>query len=443
MGSLEKSLSRSISTEKALQRVQSSDKVIQRNVSIRKLKGSPPSFKNFYGGWGSRQQKNARLTVMCGLLTVLILRGSIGVQTSEFEYFQQQQQQGKAVDLSSMNAAYRLGARIKDWDEQREEWKLQNPGRNVTRDGKPRMMLVTGSQAQACKNGLGDHYLLKALKNKMDYARLHDMDIFYNMALMHEEMDGYWIKLPSVRKMMLAHPEAEWIWWMDSDALFTDMEFEMPMEKYANHNMVLHGFPWKVFDEKDWCGLNAGIFLIRNNQWALDFLDLWAPMGERRNGNREAVGEVLSQSLSGREPNFEADDQSALIYLLNTLKDVLYPKIYLERSFYLHGFWVILSDKYEQNMQEFRPGFGDDRWPFVTHFVGCKFCNGDFGDYSQDRCIAQMDRAFNFADNQVLQIFGFQHNSLSDSKVTRVRQDTDRPLSLLTQNLWTNSTILF
>jgi xyloglucan 6-xylosyltransferase len=404
---------------------------------MRKLKGSPPSFKNMYGGWGGRQQKNARLTLMCGLLTILILRGSIAVHTSEFEYFQQQE----AAELALSN--FRLGPEIKDWDQQREEWKVKNPGRNATRHGKERVMLVTGSQAQACKSDMGDHFLLKALKNKIDYARIHDMDIYYSMAILNEEMDNYWVKLPLVRKMMLAHPEAEWIWWMDSDTIITDMAFEMPMEKYVNHNMVVHGFPWKVFDEKDWCGLNAGIFLVRNNQWTLDLLDMWAPMGEKRGDNRDVVGRVMSESLSGRAHNFEVDDQSALVYLLNTLKDVLSPKVFLEHSYYLHGFWVILTEKYEEYMQNFRPGFGDHRWPFVTHFVGCKYCSGSFGDYDRERCITQMDRAFNFADNQVLQIFGFQHNSLTDSKVTRVREDTDRPLLLLTENLWTNTTILF
>ncbi|CAM6107499.1 unnamed protein product [Calypogeia fissa] len=442
MGSLEECLSRCTTCpDKTLHRALSSDTIMQR-----KLKSSPSySFKkSFYGGgWGSRQNKTARLTVMCGLLTVLIFRGSIGVQTAEFENFQHQDGTGELNGESMSSLPYRLGPSIKDWDEQRLEWNLKNPGRNVTRDGKPRIMLVTSSQPKACKGDVGDHYLLKGLKNKIDYARIHDMDIYYNMAVMHEEMDDVWIKLPIIRKVMLAHPEAEWIWWMDSDALFTDMEFELPMEKYVNHDMVIHGFSWKVFDDKDWCGLNAGVFLVRNNQWTLDFLDMWAPLGENRGENRDVVGRLFTESLTGRPQDFEADDQSGLVYLLNSMKETLSPKVFLEHSFYLHGLWVILSDKYEQYMQEFRPGFGDHRWPFITHFVGCKTCSGAYGDYNQERCTTQMDRAFNFADNQVLRIFGFQHNSLTDSKVSRVRKDTDRPVALLKENLWTNSTILF
>ncbi|CAN0855844.1 Xyloglucan 6-xylosyltransferase 2 [Linum grandiflorum] len=71
-------------------------------------------------------------------------------------------------------------------------------------------------------------------------------------------------------------------------------------------------------------------------------------------------------------------------------------------------------------MENYHPGFGDHRWPLVTHFVGCKPC-GKFGDYPVERCLKQMDRAFNFGDNQVLQI-------LASRRVKRVRNETSNPL---------------
>ena len=45
-------------------------------------------------------------------------------------------------------------------------------------------------------------------------------------------MFGFWAKYPVVKAAMLAHPEVEWIWWVDSDAVFTDMEFKLPLERY-------------------------------------------------------------------------------------------------------------------------------------------------------------------------------------------------------------------
>jgi xyloglucan 6-xylosyltransferase len=247
------------------------------------------------------------------------------------------------------------------------------------------------------------------------------------MAHLDAEMAGFWAKLPLIRKLMLGHPQVEWIWWMDSDAMFTDMLFEVPLEKYEKHNLVMHGFDELVFKEKSWTGLNTGSFLIRNCQWTLDLLDAWAPMGPKGT-IRDKAGALLAKALKGR-PNFEADDQSALVYLLVTQTDEWADKVFLENSYYLHGYWAILVDHYEEMMEKYHPGLGDHRWPFVTHFVGCKPCS-KVGDYSVDRCLTQMERAFNFGDNQILEMLGFKHRSLISKKVKRVRNDTDDPLQL-------------
>ena len=148
------------------------------------------------------------------------------------------------------------------------------------------------------------------------------------------------------------------------------------------------------------------------------------------------AGELLSHSLAGR-PNFEADDQSALVYLLITQKKEWANKVLLESSYYLHGYWVELVDKYEDLMEKSHPGFGDDRWPFVTHFVGCKPCLKAASDYPVDKCFSQMERAFNFADNQILESYGFRHRKLGSSKVNRIRDDTANPLNLRGKSLYT------
>lgn len=66
------------------------------------------------------------------------------------------------------------------------------------------------------------------------------IEIYYKMAIM--KLDDFWIKLPIIRKLMVSHPEAEWIWWMDSDAIFTNMTFDYPVEKYEGRNLVVHGW---------------------------------------------------------------------------------------------------------------------------------------------------------------------------------------------------------
>ncbi|KAI8027456.1 putative glycosyltransferase 7, partial [Camellia lanceoleosa] len=77
-----------------------------------------------------------------------------------------------------------------------------------------------------CKNSIGDHLLLRLFKNKVDYCRIHGYDVFYNNALLHLNMPVYWAKIPIVRATMVVHPEAKWIFWVDSDAVLTDIGFK-------------------------------------------------------------------------------------------------------------------------------------------------------------------------------------------------------------------------
>lgn len=391
---------------------------------------------------------NIKITLLCGFVTILVLRGTIGLgnvgvpsQDShdlmlEMPAHESKLLDGKDIDAEEddeldldmdLNQTYSMGPKIVDWNEQRRAFLLENPELALTPNGKPRILLVTGSPPKPCDNPAGDHYLLKSIKNKIDYCRLHGIDIFYNVAHLDAEMAGYWSKLPLIRKLMLTHPEMEWIWWMDSDAMLTDMVFELPLEKYKDHNFILHGWEKEIYEKRAWVGLNTGSLLIRNCQWSLDLLDTWAPMGPKGK-IREEAGKVLTDALVGR-PEFEADDQSALIYLLITQRDKWGDKVFLENSYYLHGYWVAIVEKFEENIDKYRPGYGDERWPFVTHFVGCKPC-GSYGDYSVERCLKQMERAFNFGDNQILQMYGFQHRTLATFKVKRTRNDTDRPLEI-------------
>ncbi|KAJ4751396.1 Galactosyl transferase GMA12/MNN10 family protein [Rhynchospora pubera] len=405
---------------------------------------------------------NVKITVLCGFVTLLVLRGTIGVGNLTGSTLESEDQRVvEDIDrilreirtdsepepqdpLSSLYFAnstahnwtyaeaveavnYSLGPKISDWDQQRQVWLSQNPNFPNRLLGKHRILLVTGSPPNPCDNAIGDHYLLKSTKNKIDYCRLHGIEIVYNMAHLDKELAGYWAKLPLIRKLMLSHPEIEWIWWMDSDAFFTDMAFELPLEKYKNHNLIIHGYPDLLFEQHSWIALNTGSFLFRNCQWSLDLLDAWAPMGPK-GIVRELAGKILTANLKGR-PAFEADDQSALIYLLTSQQDKWMSKVYVENSYYLHGFWAGLVDKYEEMIEQNHPGLGDERWPFVTHFVGCKPC-GSYGDYPVERCLNSMERAFNFGDNQVLRLYGFAHKGLVSPKIKRVQDQTSDPLQV-------------
>ncbi|CAI9773730.1 unnamed protein product [Fraxinus pennsylvanica] len=390
---------------------------------------------------------NIKITILCLLVTILVLRGTIGLGNLASTEADAENQllieetnrilaeirsdkdpndpDDQSEELFNPNITYSLGPKISSWDTDRRTWLRKNPHFPNYVNKKARILLVTGSPPNPCDNAIGDHYLLKGIKNKIDYCRIHGIEIVYNMAHLDMEMAGYWAKLPLIRRLMLSHPEVEWIWWMDSDALFTDMTFEIPLSKYNEFNLVIHGYPDLLFDQKSWIALNTGSFLFRNCQWSLDLLDAWAPMGPK-GPIREEAGKILTANLKGR-PAFEADDQSALIYLLISKRDEWMSKVFVENSYYLHGYWAGLVDRYEEMIEKYHPGLGDERWPFVTHFVGCKPC-GSYGDYPVERCLKSMERAFNFADNQVLKLYGFRHRGLVSPNIKRIRNESVTPL---------------
>ncbi|XP_058069768.1 glycosyltransferase 6-like [Magnolia sinica] len=342
------------------------------------------------------------------------------------------------------NLSYTIEKPLKGWDEKRRDWLRQHP--ELAAGSHDRVVLVTGSQPGPCQNPIGDHLLLRFFKNKVDYCRIHGCDLFYNNALFHPKMTTFWAKIPLVRSAMVAHPEAEWIWWVDSDAAFTDMEFRLPLAKYKDHNLIVHGWPDMVYEKKSWVSLNAGIFLIRNCQWSLDFMDVWASMGPQT-PEYEKWGRT--QKALFKDKLFpESDDQTGLVYLLVMEKDKWADRIYLESEYYFEGYWVEIvgilgnvTEKYlemergvrrlrrrhaekmgayygkvrEEYLKGWGSGKGSLRRPFVTHFTGCQPCSGDHNEmYSGESCWDGMRRVLNFADNQVLRRFGFARRDLLD-----------------------------
>ncbi|KAJ6420299.1 hypothetical protein OIU84_030253 [Salix udensis] len=261
-------------------------------------------------------------------------------------------------------------------------------------------------------------------------------------------MNSYWAKLPVVKAAMLAHPEAEWIWWVDSDAMFTDMEFKLPLRRYdyKKHNLIVHGWEKLIYKKKSWTALNAGVFLIRNCQWSMDFMERWSRMGPM-SSEYEKWGEI--QRSVFKDKLFPgSDDQSGLIYLLYKEKS-LTEKIYLEGEYYFEGYWVDILPTYDNITEKYteiekadgklrrrhaekvseqygafrephlrEAGIGKDSWrrPFITHFTGCQPCSGDHNPmYVGETCWNGMVKALNFADNQVLRKYGFVHPDLLDS----------------------------
>lgn len=354
---------------------------------------------------------------------------------------------------------YTLDKPIKNWDQRRKEWLNLHPSfvSSTKNSRSDNILLLTGSQPSPCKNPIGDHLLLRAYKNKADYCRIHGYDIFYNTACLHPKLCNVWAKLALIRSAMVAHPEAEWLWWMDSDAIFTDMDFKIPLERYRDHNLVVHGWPDMIYEKKSWVALNTGSFLVRNCEWSMYLLDVWASMSPHGSDYKK-WGKILRTTLSDKLFP-DSDEQSSLVYLLLKENQKWGEKIYVENEYLLHGYWLeqvvkfenvsrkyegiekreselrrrhaeVLSESYGKRWEKYfqeetKNGKDGCRRPFITHFTGCQPCSGNHSpEYKGNMCWVEMERALNFADNQVLRSYGFFHPDLGRvSKVLPLRFD--------------------
>ncbi|CAI9111255.1 OLC1v1011433C1 [Oldenlandia corymbosa var. corymbosa] len=335
--------------------------------------------------------------------------------------------------------SYTLDKPVNYWDEKRKAWLKLHP--SFAYGSEHRILLLSGSHPSPCKSPIGDHLQLRSFKNKADYGRIHGYDIFYGTACFHPKLCNTWAKVALIRAAMVAHPEAEWIWWMDPDVVITDMSFKVPLQRYKQHNLVVPGWPNLIYEKRSRVAVNTGSFLIRNCQWSMDFLDAWSNMSPR-SPDYNLWSETLTSTLSDKKSP-EADEQSALVYLLLREKKKWGHMIYLENQYSLHGYWVqiigrlhgiegkyvevekrvkklrrrhaevvseSLDEVWEENLKDAGDGRSGWRRPFITHFTGCEPCSGRHDpSYGGNSCWLGMENALNFADNQVLRRFGFVH----------------------------------
>ncbi|XP_031485120.1 probable glycosyltransferase 3 [Nymphaea colorata] len=283
-------------------------------------------------------------------------------------------------------------------------------------------MLVTGERSVACGSSEGSYVMMMSYKNKIDYCNIHGCKVWYALEVWENGFTGTWARYPLLLKLMKANPKIQWFMWMDSDAIFTDLNFTIPIRTYEDwgKKMVVPGYWEKVYAENpDWISLNAGIFLMKNCEWSHKFLRSWMRYGDPSN---LASSKMRLNSFLTRPKYWDPDDQSALVYLLNLNKTDSQANVYLESGYDLHGYWKFIVDNYENITNN------DKSRPFVTHFCGCNFCGRK--KISAD-CYGGFRRAFNFADNQLLSQVSLSHLSLSSPdpllKATSAKTSPESP----------------
>ncbi|GAQ78944.1 hypothetical protein KFL_000210300 [Klebsormidium nitens] len=283
---------------------------------------------------------------------------------------------------------------------------------------RPNLLLVTAVDTAHCETYRGSEFTLKALQNKIDYARLHNYSLWNSVEMLDSKFDNWWVKIILLKKLMLANPSMEWFLWIDTDVLITDMSMRIPLEKYEGYDFVLHGDRIRVFEEPHWLGLNTGVFLLRNTEWSLEFLDALLATGEAGEV-RDSFGRLLNEKLKGRKEaaqDFPADDQSSTVYLLSTFPEKWATKTYIDEEFIFNTWFIDVLKRLDQ----IGGGSSGEKLPFTCHFNGCKFCHGHGDAGREAACVDNFDRVYHYANDQVLKSLGLKHKVLGSPEIVEI-----------------------
>jgi hypothetical protein len=134
----------------------------------------------------------------------------------------------------------------------------------------------------------------RVTENRQEYADWHGYT-FYHVDFDELNFSGHvvWKKVLAIQKAFATHPEAEWIWWLDLDAII--MTPHIPLSTYLLHPSVLEKRllkevaiqpttrqPSHVTAEEvnpilaqDQNGVNAGSLFFRRGPWTRMLLDAW------------------------------------------------------------------------------------------------------------------------------------------------------------------------
>ncbi|GBG84076.1 hypothetical protein CBR_g37951 [Chara braunii] len=362
-----------------------------------------------YGGGPAGSERTKRpgsWKEVCGMLRIMlvVVAGSAGVHLLCFHVL-------SGDDASSVVTPSR-------WSEQSLSSVSPSWRRNLARSKTPKVLMVSASQA-LCGTRLGDNDIMKSLKNKADYARRAGMDTWFSLELLVEGGNHrFRNKVLLLRHLMRSQPSYDWFIWIDSDTMILDMDFRIPWQEYNGYSLVMWGDgPSLDFDPHYTRSLNTGVMFVRNDDISREFFDTMVDLWDSHPNQTEVYLKV--KKVLPEMPPYLCDQGSA-IYMLMTQKDRWLPRVYLEERYHINRYWKDEADNLDKYMEQRETWRNDgNQPPFIMHFCGCALCYMKFSvDF--DECQRQHDRAFNFADNQIIRDFGFMHRNLSSSEVVPI-----------------------
>lgn len=104
-------------------------------------------------------------------------------------------------------------------------------------------MLVTATHLVPCHSMMGSHVTMLSIKNKADYAKMHDYGFHWATEEPDPLMQNAWNKIAVLQMLADKYSETEvgWFLWVDSDTLILDMDRPLPLERYEGKDIVVWG----------------------------------------------------------------------------------------------------------------------------------------------------------------------------------------------------------
>mmetsp|Transcript_19504 Transcript_19504/g.25147 ORF Transcript_19504/g.25147 Transcript_19504/m.25147 type:complete len:321 (+) Transcript_19504:106-1068(+) len=134
-----------------------------------------------------------------------------------------------------------------------------------------------------------DGLLQLTWENKLKYAEKHGYHLFDESDQLDKSRPPSWSKIRAVQRLLIEE-KCTWVFWLDADTVImnSDKRIEDFLPSDPEKDLLLSA--------DDGGGYNAGVWLVHNTAWALQFLQEWwdmksfvKPPGLAKSGDNDAL----------------------------------------------------------------------------------------------------------------------------------------------------------
>ena len=114
------------------------------------------------------------------------------------------------------------------------------------------------------------NYIDYVLDGQKKYCESYGYDYINYEYLIDESIPAQWNKILIIKKIL---PHYDWIMWIDADAIIMNHNVKLESIIDNNYDLIVNKVYCSELFPKSKYNINTGVFLIRNCDWSIDFLD--------------------------------------------------------------------------------------------------------------------------------------------------------------------------